>query len=523
MSKLQPTLYLSFEVTRVLAGMERDGIKIDRQALNLVKDQYTKELEELELFLNKEVTRVMGDTPINLSSPDDRSKLLFSRSINNKKNWIAVFNLGYELRGNTKKPKRKTYMTSAQFKRSVISNTTVQQISEAQKCNPCSGYGRVAKKRKDNTWGKARYICKPCSGLGIQYMPTGKVAGFKLVPLDPKGCSTAGFKTDAEALSIYKERGNAEAVLFIKSYLRYNAIKTYLKTFIEGIEKNLDYSDRIHPQFMQCVTSTGRLSSRNPNFQNMPRGKTFPVRRAVVSRFDGGKILEGDYAQLEYRVAGFLSKDKHVYDNVESGVDVHNLTATIITGKEKEEITSEERQDAKAHTFAPLYGATGMGLPEHIHRYYYQFTDVYPGIGEWHLRLAQEALKYKVISLPSGREYRFPYVKRTARGITHGTSVKNYPVQGFATADLLPSALVLTFEEFKTKKFKSLICNTVHDSIVVDVHPDEEDQVIETLKECMLSIPQQAKRRWGINYDMPVGIELKIGSNWLDTKEIFSN
>ena len=76
---------------------------------------------------------------------------------------------------------------------------------------------------------------------------------------------------------------------------------------------------------------------------------------------------------------------------------------------------------------------------------------------------------------------------------------------------------------FKKRKLKSLLCNTVHDSIVVDVHPDEEDQVIETVKECMLSIPQQAKRRWGIDYDMPVGIEIKIGSNWLDTKEIFSN
>ena len=68
-----------------------------------------------------------------------------------------------------------------------------------------------------------------------------------------------------------------------------------------------------------------------------------------------------------------------------------------------------------------------------------------------------------------------------------------------------------------------MLCNTVHDSIVVDVHPDEQDQVIETVKECMLSIPQQAKKRWGIEYDMPVGIEIKIGSNWLDTKEIFSN
>ena len=180
--------------------MERDGIKIDRQALNLVKDEYTKELEELDLFLNKEVTRVMGDMPINLSSPDDRSKLLFSRSINNKKNWIKTFNLGYEVRGNTKKPKRRAYMTEAQFKRAVVNNTTVQQKSEAQKCTPCNGYGKVAKKRKDGTWGNARFICKSCSGVGIQYMPTGRVAGFKLTPLDPKGCSTAGFKTDADAL-----------------------------------------------------------------------------------------------------------------------------------------------------------------------------------------------------------------------------------------------------------------------------------------------------------------------------------
>lgn len=503
--------------------MEKNGIKINRQSLETVKQEYTAEANELEKFLNQEIARVMGDTPINLASPEDRSKLLFSRGVKNKKSWAQHFNLGYELRGNTKKPKRRPAMSDAQFKRTVKNGTIIQYRTEAERCNVCNGYGRVAKKRKDGTWGKARYICKACNGVGIRYKPTSHVAGFKLSPISVMSCSTQGFKTDADVLSLYKERGNKEAYAFIEKYLRFNAIKTYLKTFVEGIEKNLDYSDKIHPQFMQCVTSTGRLSSRSPNFQNMPRGKTFPVRRVVVSRFNNGLILEGDYAQLEYRVAGFLSQDSVVYKNVETGIDVHNLTATIITGKEKEEITSEERQNAKAHTFAPLYGATGMGLPEHVRKYYRNFTEIYPQIGEWHLGLAKQALKYKVVSLPSGREYRFPYVRRTARGITHGTSVKNYPVQGFATADLLPSALVETSKVFKNKKFKSLLCNTVHDSIVVDVHPDEEEQVIETLKECMLSIPQQAKRRWGINYDMPVGIELKIGSNWLDTKEIFSN
>ena len=119
MSKLQPTLYLSFEVTRVLAEMEKDGIKIDRQALDKVKHEYTLEANELERFLNEEIKRVMGDTPINLASPEDRSKLLFSRGVKNKKTWAQIFNLGYEVRGNTRKPKRRTPMSEAQFKRAI--------------------------------------------------------------------------------------------------------------------------------------------------------------------------------------------------------------------------------------------------------------------------------------------------------------------------------------------------------------------------------------------------------------------
>ena len=303
-----------------------------------------------------------------------------------------------------------------------------------------------------------------------------------------------------------------------KELVRYSKIRTYLNTFVEGIDRGTDENNFIHPSFMQCVTSTGRLSSRNPNFQNMPRGKTFPVRRAVVSRFEGGHILEGDYAQLEYRVAGYLSQDKHVYANVKGGVDVHNLTATIITGKEKDEITKEERQNAKAHTFAPLYGATGMGLPEHIHRYYSEFTEIYPQIGEWHLDLAKQALKYKVVALPSGREYRFPYVRRTARGITHGTSVKNYPVQGFATGCIVPIVL-LEFEKL-LGNLQSCLVNTVHDSIVVDVHPNEVDEVIAAVAHLNQNLHDIIHHYYNIDFNVPLLLEAKIGKNWLDTREI---
>ena len=102
------------------------------------------------------------------------------------------------------------------------------------------------------------------------------------------------------------------------------------------MENNVDDHGFIHPEFMQCVTATGRLSSRNPNFQNMPRGSTFAIRKVVESRFDDGYIMEGDYSQLEFRVAGFLAKDKVVYDDVRNGTDVHaTLPASLAVHDKK--------------------------------------------------------------------------------------------------------------------------------------------------------------------------------------------
>ena len=119
------------------------------------------------------------------------------------------------------------------------------------------------------------------------------------------------------------------------------------------MENNVDENNFIHPEFMQCITATGRLSSRNPNFQNMPRGSTFRIRKVVESGFEGGSIIEGDYSQLEFRVAGFLANDSQIYKDVEDGVDVHAYTASVI---------GCDRQTAKADTFKPLYGGV-TGTP----------------------------------------------------------------------------------------------------------------------------------------------------------------
>ena len=261
---------------------------------------------------------------------------------------------------------------------------------------------------------------------------------------------------------------------------------------------------------MQCITATGRLSSRNPNFQNMPRGNTFAIRKVVESRFPGGLILEGDYSQLEFRVAGFLAKDSQAYKDVEDGTDVHSYTASVI---------GCSRQEAKAHTFKPLYG--GVTGTDDQQRYYRAFKEKYEGVTEWHKELQKEAVSKKEITLPSGRQYAFPSARWTEWGTaTNRTAICNYPVQGFATADLLPMALIQLDKMMRWREMKSVICNTVHDSIVLDVHPDEKESCINLLAHCMQNLPAQTMNRYGVEYDMPVGIELKIGKNWLDLEEV---
>jgi hypothetical protein len=111
-------------------------------------------------------------------------------------------------------------------------------------------------------------------------------------------------------LPIIARRGDEELRLFVEKINRYTALGTYLKTFVEGIKKHKTENNFLYPSFTQCVTATGRLSSQNPNFQNQPRARTFPIRKVIVSRFENGKIMEVDFAQLEFRTAVFLAQDK---------------------------------------------------------------------------------------------------------------------------------------------------------------------------------------------------------------------
>ena len=239
------------------------------------------------------------------------------------------------------------------------------------------------------------------------------------------------------------------------------------------------------------------------------------MKRVFVSRWQGGKIMEADFAQLEFRTAAFLAQDKVAMEEIATGFDVHSYTAQVITDAGQK----TSRQEAKAHTFAPLFGATGYGRSKAEAAYYEHFTEKYQGIAAWHKKLGSEAIRLLKITNVSGRQYAFPDVTRRANGsVTHFTMIKNYPVQGFATGDVVP--VVLIEMEKNLQGMQSCIVNTVHDSMVIDVHPDEIQQVIKLVEEMNNGLNDLVEKYYGVTMNVPLLLEAKLGDNWLDTVDV---
>ncbi len=494
----------------VLSDMERNGIYVDLNVLEKVNAEYTAEKEYLRQKISKIVYNKMGDTEINLSSPEQLSWLIYSKKPLDKSNWAKIFNVGVDK--STGKNKRRPQFSLNQFRSLVKNNTTPVYKTSASKCLACDGKGVIKRIKKDGSPYKNYTKCSDCDGDGFIYHKMAKLAGFNQVPKSVYDVSESGFRTDKVTLSKLSSESEGELREFLDAIVRYNAIDTYLSTFISGIKDHTDDKGMLHPKFMQAVTATGRLSSRDPNFQNQPRGKTFPIRQVVKSRFSSGKILEIDFSQLEFRTAVFMAQDKQGMEDIKNNIDVHQYTADII---------GVSRQDAKAHTFKPLYG--GVTGTEDEKKYYRKFLEKYKGIKAWHDKLQTHAIKFKCIQIPTGRQYSFPYAQRMPwGGSSYGTQIKNYPVQGFATADIVPLACINIHNLMREQKVKSLLVNTVHDSIVADVYPGEESVMGKIFKQGTSSVINSLKEYYNIDFNVPLDTETKIGYNWLDMKEVIT-
>ena len=294
----------------------------------------------------------------------------------------------------------------------------------------------------------------------------------------------------------------------------------YLSSFVGGIERNVKPNAILHPKYNQCVTRTTRLSSSDPNFQNQPRGNTFPVRAVVVSRFDGGKILQADYSQLEFRVAAQLSGDEVMKKDILDGSDVHKYTASIIFDKDEKDVTKDERTMAKAHTFKPLYGGT-HGTPNEM-AYYRDFMDKYPRLAKWHEDLQAEAITEGSVTLYTGQQFAFPGTERLASGAaSNAPAIKNYPVQGLAGGCIMPLALIRLQSAFSKKVIKALFINTEHDSVVIDVYPGEEDIVSKLAHRAMSDVTSTFESYYDVKWDVPFGVDLEMGYNWLEMENIY--
>ena len=502
------TIKMMNEFLLVLTNMERNGIHVNLTTLESVEKQYRAEFSYLRQKIDKIVYEKMGDTKINLASPEQLSWLIYSKKPKDKEVWCKLFNIGIDKQ--TNKNKKRPQFSRIKFRELVRNNTEMIHKTVAEQCGSCKGKGVIRKIKVDGTPYKKYNKCDQCDGDGYTYSQLAKIAGFNQRPRSVYDTAEAGFRTDRITLSKIVGEAEGELKEFIDAVIRHNSIDTYLHTFVNGIKSFTNENSMLHPKFMQAVTATARLSSRDPNFQNQPRGGTFPIRKVVDSRFEGGSILEVDFAQLEFRTAVFLAQDKQGMEDIKNKIDVHQYTAEII---------GVSRQEAKAHTFKPLYGGT-TGTEEEK-RYYRKFAEKYKGIAAWHQQLQTEAIKLKRLKLPTGREYAFPYAERMPwGGSSYSTQIKNYPVQGFATADIVPLACIKIYELMKEQKVKSLLINTVHDSIVADVYPGEEAVMSKIFRQGTASVIPALKEYYGINFNVPLDTELKMGYNWLDIKEV---
>ena len=518
---IRNVMAVSFDLCVVLAEVEANGMKIDVEALEKIDKDLEQEEKDLLEVIDRTITEFSGDDKININSNDDLSRFIYSRSPKDKKQWASVFEIGTDDRNSVKKAKKPKRYPKGQFSTLVRALTDVYLKQRASRCSNCNGYGKISRRKKGGGHTKPNYICPECSGKGFNLRPIARngswvTAGLGLPILNVQSVAAHGFPTDKGTLSELKSYATTkEQRDFLTAMERIGSVRIYRSNFVNGIRRNVQkHTGILHPKFNQTVAATGRLSSSDPNLHNQPRGATLPVRRCIVSRWRGGKILEVDFSTLEFRVAVELSGDKVGLEELSSGdLDAHTRTAQIL----KDHGQKTSRQDAKADTFKPLYGGSS-GTPAQK-AYYAFFAEHYAGIASWHNELCREAVQCKRIKIPSGREYSFPDARELYDGYVLGsTQIKNWPVQGFATGDLVPAVAIEVWRYLRDKR--SLLINEVHDNVVIDLHPEDIAVVPPAVVEIMSNAHVILEQRYGYDSTVRYPVEAKIGDNWLDMETL---
>jgi DNA polymerase I-like protein with 3'-5' exonuclease and polymerase domains len=269
----------------------------------------------------------------------------------------------------------------------------------------------------------------------------------------------------------------------------------------------------LYAKFNQTVTRTHRLSSTGKKygiqFQNMFR-EFKPLFRAKHNEW---LIGEGDGAQLEFRIAAWYGQDERATEDIKHGFDVHQFTADTLT--EAKQPTT--RQEAKAHTFKPLFGGSSGTKAEQT--YYKAFREKYPGIDAAQERWITEVLRTKRLVLPTGMIFYWPDTQLQPSGyVTNTTNISNYPIQYLATGEIIPIAVTYLWHRLREAGAATKIVNTVHDSAIAEVHPSETELYQELVVKAFTDdVYNYLREVYGIDFNVPLEAEVKVQHNWSDS------
>ncbi len=329
----------------------------------------------------------------------------------------------------------------------------------------------------------------------------------------PRMTRTKQFSTDEDYLQMF-----AHKHAIVDRILEYRGVKKLLSTYVEALPLLVNKrTGRIHTSFNQAVTATGRLSSTNPNLQNIPVRDELGrrIRRAFIPSDEEHVLLSADYSQVELRLMAHLSGDESLIAAFEHGEDIHAATAGRLFGKPLGEVTHDERRKAKTANFGIIYGISAFGLSQRLDIPRKEARDIiegyfasYPRVKEYMDRVVEKAKEEGYVSTIFGRRrYLNDIASRNAvaRGLAERNAV-NAPIQGSA-ADIMKIAMINVHRRFREEGIRSRVILQVHDELVVDMLRAEQQRVIAIVTEEMEHAAALRVR---------LEVDYGIGENWLE-------
>lgn len=352
------------------------------------------------------------------------------------------------------------------------------------------------------------------AGEEFNILSTKQLGGilFDKLGLPPQKKTKSGYSTDSEVLEALEDRH-----AIVPLVIEYRFLSKLKSTFLDGLV-TLTRAGRIHTKFNQNVTATGRISSTEPNLQNIPVRTELgrEIRRAFTAS-PGNLLVGADYSQIELRLLAHMSGDERLIAAFNSGADVHTSTAAEVFGVEPSQVTREQRSAAKAVNFGIVYGISDFGLAKNIGvsrkeagEFIQRYLERYPGVKEYMGASVDKGKAAGYVSTLMGRRRELPEITSSNYNTrSFGERVAmNMPIQGTA-ADIIKVAMVRVHRALKDKGLKAKLVLQIHDELIIDTPSDEVEQVKALLADCMQNV---------MPLKVPLTAEVSSGYSWFDTK-----